>query len=265
MSRIKERIEKLYKTLGLTALMAVPQHVNAASVQQNECNGQLSNSELLTEHTQDSMDVAESDTISDKKVCLKDIDFDPSFIFSAEILDSLETSKDGRLLASKAKIAQRKVNDESHCYRAFKLAAKLSGLGNFEGESAWMAAEQLAENPNFVEIKCDKRDFEFLPDGAVIVYGKGKVQATKNGHIGTIVEHRDFSSKKRNINQSNTKRDRRTKKRVPYGGEPRVFLPADTVISYSVISEYILRQENSQSTLNWDNAVKLVQNNQNTY
>lgn len=245
MSKIKERIEKLYKTLGVTALMMASQSVNATPLENSNHDGgeaKLDSIEILanTINGLDSMTVAAYN--EDAELSLKDIEIDSDFVFSAELLDSLKTGKIGKELVDNAKKAQRKVNDEIHCFRAvkealnrtFKLKTKITGI------SAYMAADQLEKDENFVEIKCKKENLDKLPDGAIIVYGKGKSPVTVNGHIGVVGDCKDISSKIRNINKTNTKRDKATGKRVAYGGEPRVFLPADTTINanlyYSMIN-----------------------------
>ena len=256
MSRIKDRISKMYKTLGLTAAIAVTPSAHGAT--ENFSN------DSETQRIETYAGILE-DTNNQTMIKLSEINLDPDYVFSAEELESLETGEKGKNLANKALSASHTINDETHCFRAFKLAAKNSGMGTFEGVSAYMAAGQLAENCNFVEIKCDKKDFGKLPDGAVIVYGKGKLLATRNGHIGTIVNHKDVSSKVRNINKSNTKMDKETGKRVYYGDseenkEPRVFLPEDTLVKPSLAMQMQAHQvEESpvKKTLDWEDAVKI--------
>ena len=77
------------------------------------------------------------------------------------------------------------------------------------------------------------------------MYGKGDSPVTRYGHVGVVGEGKDISSKIRNINKTNTKRDKATGKRVSYGGEPRVFLPIDTTINANLYYSMMINNDHA--------------------
>lgn len=253
MGNIKDRIHQLYDKLSSkTKTAAVATLLSGATQAQAALPEQQADSvghEVRTEVSGNVKDMA-----SVEPVMIKDIDVG-RYVFSAEVLDSVETGSIGKNLARQAQRAQRKINDETHCFRAIKLAFRLAGLGRLNGESAWEAADQLRENENFVEINCPKEDLDKLPDGAIIVYGKGKTKGTQHGHIGAVKQQKDVSSKVRNINT------RGTRKGEPYG-EIAVFLPADTLVKDKTMIMQMQQNNGDKKTIGWQDAIKISQNQQ---
>lgn len=115
-----------------------------------------------------------------------------------------------------AAYARRKTGGRTYstkrCYE-FVANAVDAKIGPFlSGGHAYMAANQLARNPKFKEIKVAARDLPKLPAGAIVVWGKGD---SKSGHIsiadGKGKEISDFVGNQMTSHYG--------------GGRPRVFLP----------------------------------------
>lgn len=255
MGDIKNRIHKLYdkfsrkaKTAAVVTLLGGTTQAQAALPEQADTIKNEIRTEVL-----DNV----KDTVSVEPVTIKDLELG-RFVFSAEVLDSVEAGAMGKKLASQARRAQRKINDEIHCFRAFKLAVRSAGLGSLTGVNAWEAADQLRENENFVEIMCSKEDLDKLPDGAVVVYGKGETVGTRHGHVGTIDKKKDVSSKVRPINT------RGTRSGEPYG-EISVFLPADTIVKDKslIMSLQNTEQKDTSKELLLTDIMQKYQNQQN--
>lgn len=80
-----------------------------------------------------------------------------------------------------ANIAARTTDQKGYCFRA--VAKTLSKFGvNLSGRSAYMAADQLARNPKFREVRVPRNQLKSLPAGAVVVWNKGA--GLPHGHIG---------------------------------------------------------------------------------
>ncbi len=66
------------------------------------------------------------------------------------------------------------------CFRDAGRALRTVGI-NTSGASAYMAADQLANNPKVKEIKVSKEDLPKLPPGAIVVWDRGP--GHEHGHI----------------------------------------------------------------------------------
>jgi hypothetical protein len=115
-----------------------------------------------------------------------------------------------------AAFARRKTGGRNYstkrCYE-FVANAVDAKIGPFlSGGHAYLAANQLARNPKFKEIKVAAKDLSKLPAGAIVVWGKGD---SKSGHIsiadGKGNEISDFVGNQMKSHYG--------------GGKPRVFLP----------------------------------------
>lgn len=97
------------------------------------------------------------------------------------------------------------------CFRYVRQALERAGVKGVGGASAYMAADQLAKNPKFREVKVDPKDFKKLPAGAVVVWNRGN--GHEHGHISIALGNgKEASDKIRN-------------QITNYGTSARVFLP----------------------------------------
>jgi hypothetical protein len=105
--------------------------------------------------------------------------------FGPTSLSALETaenaSKLGNKLAASAKQVARSRNTIGHCYNAVWVSI-FKQFGDFlRGDSAYMAANQLAVSGKFKELKVGNSELDKLPAGSVVVWGK--TPKSPNGHI----------------------------------------------------------------------------------
>ncbi len=92
----------------------------------------------------------------------------------------------GDMLADTAEKTAKNLNKSGKCYQGVKLALLKTGLTekyNYEiyGNSAYMAADQLASHSSFAEVKKTKEQLKTLPKGAIVVWGK--TNESPHGHI----------------------------------------------------------------------------------
>jgi len=87
----------------------------------------------------------------------------------------------GRKLAAAAKAEATNGDSKGGlCFRDVSRALRTMGI-NTSGASAYMAADQLANNPKVKEIKVAQGDLAKLPPGAIVVWDKGP--GHPHGHI----------------------------------------------------------------------------------
>ena len=87
----------------------------------------------------------------------------------------------GRKLAVAAKAEATNGDSQGGwCYRDVGRALRTVGI-NTSGGSAYMAADQLANNPKVKEVKVSQGDLAKLPPGAIVVWDKGA--GHEHGHI----------------------------------------------------------------------------------
>lgn len=67
---------------------------------------------------------------------------------------------------------------------------------------AYTAIDGMRKNSNFVEIKCDIKDFSKAPDGMFMVWEKG---TSASGHIGVKKGLNEYSDRKRGLKKSNNR------------------------------------------------------------
>lgn len=117
-----------------------------------------------------------------------------------------------------AKDAEKNANGPGGwCFKWVCQALKRAGVDGVGGASAYMAADQLAKNPKFREIKVAAKDLPKLPAGAVVVWDRNGTGASSagriHGHISiSLGDGREVSDK---IRQQTTN----------MGSNVRVFLP----------------------------------------
>ena len=111
-----------------------------------------------------------------------------------------------------AKFAENNANGPGgYCFKWVAQALRKFGV-NTSGASAYMAADQLAKNDKFREVKIDGKDLAKLPAGAVVVWDRGN--GHQHGHISiSLGDGREASDK---IRKQTT---------TSYGTSFRVFLP----------------------------------------
>lgn len=120
----------------------------------------------------------------------------------------------GRELAASAfQHATDGTGDGRHCYRNVKQDLAKAGI-NVTGGSAYMAADQLAQNSKVQEVKgLANEDLKKLPPGAIVVWNRGN--GHEHGHISIAMgDGREASDVMR-------------KQITNYGTSFRVFLPKD--------------------------------------
>lgn len=244
MTNIRDRIRNLKNSLIVAGVLGGAPMASAAEPVSGTTADPVQDSieNLAPENATEHLDIADIQPVPIRELNTS------QFVFSEDILDDVQPGDMGKRLAVQAKKARYKVNDNRHCYRAVKLAVRSAGLGNLTGESAWEAADQLRDNENFVEIECPNQDLDKLPDGAIIVYGKGKTQGTRHGHIGCVVNGKDISSTERNVNT------RGMRGREAYG-DISVFVPSDTIVS-----NRNLIQLSENNTIRFDDAMNMMLN-----
>lgn len=117
-----------------------------------------------------------------------------------------------------AKDAEKNANGPGGwCFKWVRQALERAGVKGVGGASAYMAADQLAKNPKFREIKVSPKDLPKLPAGAVVVWDRGGSGASSagrtHGHISiSLGDGREVSDK---VRQQTTS----------MGSNVRVFLP----------------------------------------
>jgi hypothetical protein len=110
-----------------------------------------------------------------------------------------------------AKDAQEHANGPGgYCYKWVAQALARHGV-SVHGASAYMAADQLAKNPKFREIKVEPKDLPKLPAGAIVVWNKGS--GHEHGHISIALGNGKEAS------------DMLRQQITNYGTTARVFLP----------------------------------------
>jgi hypothetical protein len=121
----------------------------------------------------------------------------------------------GAALAKDA--AKHATGPGGYCFRYVRQALERAGVKGVGGASAYMAADQLAKNPRFREIRVNPKDLPKLPAGAVVVWDRGGSGATSagkiHGHISIALGNgKEVSDRIRNQTTS-------------MGSRVRVFLP----------------------------------------
>jgi len=96
------------------------------------------------------------------------------------------------------------------CFRDASRALSKVGIET-HGASAYMAADQLAQNPKVKEIKVPASDLPKLPPGAIVVWNKGA--GHEHGHISIALGNGEEAS------------DLLRKQMTNYGTSFRVFMP----------------------------------------
>ena len=139
---------------------------------------------------------------------------------SAQSMDPSQIHGNGAFGSSLAKAAfgeateDGKVHDGHHCYTGVanaldKVGVQVSGMGANE------AAPQLANNPHFHEIKCERSKLPSLPAGTVVVWDKNEAAGHRYGHISVAMGNgKEASDVMRNQSTN-------------YDSTFRVFVPAD--------------------------------------
>ncbi len=134
--------------------------------------------------------------------------FSPSGAAPVDV-NSIQGGTDfGRKLAQDA--AKNANGPGGWCFKWVSNSLRRHGVET-SGASAYMAADQLARNDKFREVKIDPKEFNKLPPGAVVVWNKGP--GKPHGHISIALgDGREASDKIRN-------------QITNYGTSARVFLP----------------------------------------
>ena len=118
----------------------------------------------------------------------------------------------GNAIARSADRVASTMGTSGYCYRGVKAALRPFGV-NLTGGSAYMAADQLANNPRFREIQVSREQLRSLPPGAVVVWNRGP--GRPHGHISISLGGGREAS------------DRHRRQITNYPSTFRVFIPND--------------------------------------
>ena len=83
-------------------------------------------------------------------------------------------------LAISAREVAEELNSKGWCKKGVRLAMEKLGLG-LKGKSAYMAADQLANNPHFIEVEVSRWQLKKLQPGHIVVWDK--CLGHKHGHV----------------------------------------------------------------------------------
>ena len=145
------------------------------------------------------------------------------YTLTSDDLKAMKPSSNAQALADAAEKVAQNMNCGGLCFRGVKRAFNQTGMGQMSGGSAYMAKDQLDENPNFVKVSTDIQNNDVAPDGSVVVFGKSALHP--HGHIGVLKGGKDCSSKVRNAMTS-----------VGSYGGVNMYLPADIKVPETVIN-----------------------------
>ncbi len=141
--------------------------------------------------------------------------------------DSVKLSSFGDRLAQST-LNEAATNDNlkrTRCYHFVKRGLAQEGV-IVGGKHAYLAANQLAKNDQFKEVKVKPSELSELPAGAVVVWNKGGKH--KSGHISvSLGDGREISDRIRNQTEG-------------YGTSVRVFLPQDTQVASQPAQQQML-------------------------
>lgn len=107
------------------------------------------------------------------------------------------------------------------CYHFVKEGLAAEGI-ELTGRPAYLAANQLARNPQFQEVRVSRDQLPDLPAGAVVVWNRNRAANHPNGHISvSLGDGREVS-------------DRIRPQTTAYRSQFRVFLPEGTSLDTMV-------------------------------
>lgn len=88
----------------------------------------------------------------------------------------------GNSIARAGACSAGQMRSVGRCYRGVKNALRQVGV-NLQGGSAYQAADQLANNPRFREVRMGRAELRNLPPGAVVVWNRNLAAGKPHGHI----------------------------------------------------------------------------------
>lgn len=139
---------------------------------------------------------------------------EPKQGFFSRTWDKIKGSSFGKYIARTAEKVGFRKNTSGWCYRGVKETLNQAGV-NLEGGSAYQAADQLARNSKFKEVRVPKSELSKLPAGAVVVwspYTDNRGNYHKHGHISVALgDGREASDNVRS--------------QLKLNGDCRVFIP----------------------------------------
>lgn len=109
---------------------------------------------------------------------------DPNAPVNSPTAQQTQGTASGKEMAKSAEAEATKRGTVGRCYAGVADALAKKGV-NLTGASAYMAADQLANNPKFKEVKMSADQLPSLPAGAVVVWGK--TGASPHGHISVAL------------------------------------------------------------------------------
>lgn len=109
---------------------------------------------------------------------------DPSIPVNQANAQQMQGTAAGKEMAQAAEAEATRRGTVGRCYAGVADALEKKGV-NLTGASAYMAADQLANNPKFKEVKMSADQLPSLPAGAVVVWGK--TDASPHGHISVAL------------------------------------------------------------------------------
>lgn len=109
---------------------------------------------------------------------------DPNVAVNQPTAQQTQGTASGKEMAKAAEAEATRRGTVGRCYAGVADALQKKGV-NLTGASAYMAADQLANNPKFKEVKMSADQLTSLPAGAVVVWGK--TDASPHGHISVAL------------------------------------------------------------------------------
>lgn len=118
-----------------------------------------------------------------------------NYKFSKDELDMIQPCEIGDKIGDIAYKTSKKsppiAGEQTYCLRRVKQILSQCGISLDAGKFAYKAIDALRDMNEFVEIKCDLKDFKHLPEGTIMVFDKGP--NAPYGHIGIKKNDKDCS------------------------------------------------------------------------
>lgn len=117
------------------------------------------------------------------------------------------SSSNGQRLAQVANGVASRMNTRGWCARGVFDSLQAAGLGIPRSGSAYMAADTLARDPRFREVRLTDEQIRQLPPGAIVVSGPFNSPRNPHGHIAvTLGGGREASDHVQNLYLAGTQR-----------------------------------------------------------
>lgn len=244
---VDNNVHNLRKGVLTTAILASSLNLSAVSSGNSErSDSKPDNVELTTKAKQATFNVSSEEMaeamLAKGQNTLENFDIN-NYKFSAEDLEMLSPGEQGKKFSQI--LLKNARGSGGQCLKSIRLGLAKIGINEQFGLRAYMAADVLRQNENFVILNCDVEDFLSLPNGAIVIRGKGN---TPSGHAGGVVNHQDVSDRVRTLRTDN----KRWSSGLKYG-EADVFAFKTTEAEKDLMIKFIdagcLKQETENEML----------------